>query len=168
MFDEIGKKNLLIDSIDRNRMYNVHFFLNRRPRPVDLFRRRRKERGNQMKLLAVLEIETVMIAGNLNLVEKRLEVGIPIERVEQLVEGNILELRKSNEPVHEKTNVVVTRFLGPESAGIGSNLELTRLSDLAVPILETDIFVSNRNQLNYIHRSSSGRHLLLQSSNLLL
>ena len=111
-----------------------------------------------MTLLAVMEIEAFVVVGNLNLVEKRLEIGVPIHRVEQLFERNILELRKSNEPVHEKTNVVVARFLGRKSTVLGSNLELARLSYLGIPSIETGVLVSNRNHRNHrnqIHRSTS-------------
>ena len=111
-----------------------------------------------MKLLVVIEIEAFMVVGNLDPVEKRLEVGVPIERVEQLVERNILELRKSQEPVHEKTNVVVTRFLGRKSTVLGANLELARLSYLGIPSIETGVLDSNRNHRNHrnqIHRSTS-------------
>ncbi len=123
-----------------------------------------------MRLLDVIEIEAYMVDGNLDLVEKRLEVGVPIERIEQLVERNILELKKSHEPVHEKPNVVIARFLGRKSTFVGSNHELARLSYLGIPTRETGVLVNNRNhhKRNHIHRSVSISHLLLQSSNLLL
>ncbi len=122
-----------------------------------------------MRLLDVIEIEPFMVDGNLNLVEKRLEVGVPIERIEQLVERNILELRKSQEPVNEKPNVVIARFLGRKSTFVGSNHELARLSYLGIPSSETGVLDNNRNHhRNHIHRSVSSSNLLLQSSNLLL
>ena len=123
-----------------------------------------------MRLLAVIEIEAFMVNGNLNLVEKRLEVGVPIERIEQLVERNIRELRKSQEPVNEKPNVVIARFLGTKSTFVGSNHELARLSYLGIPSSETDVLDNNRNHhnRNHIHRSVSISNLLLQSINLLL
>ena len=108
-----------------------------------------------MTLLAVMEIEAFVVVGNLNLVEKRLEIGVPIHRVEQLFERNILELRKSNEPVHEKTNVVVARFLGRKSTVLGSNLEFARLGYLGVPSSNPDVLDSNRNHGNHFHRSRS-------------
>ena len=108
-----------------------------------------------MKLLAVIEIEAFMVVGNLDLVEKRLEIGVPIDWVEQLFERNILELRKSIEPVHEKTNVVVARFLGRKSTVLGSNLELARLSYLGIPSSKPDVLDSNRNHGNHFHRSRS-------------
>jgi hypothetical protein len=85
-----------------------------------------------MELLLVILVETNMIDRNLNHVEKSLKVGIAIQRIKELLEGNILELRMSREPVIEKANVLIARPLGTESIVLVSNLELARLSNLSI------------------------------------
>jgi hypothetical protein len=82
-----------------------------------------------MELLLVILVETNMIDRNLNHVEKSLKVGIAIQRIKELLEGNILERR---EPVIEKANVLIARPLGTESIVLVSNLELARLSNLSI------------------------------------
>ena len=82
-----------------------------------------------MELLLVILVETNMIDRNLNHVEKSLKVGIAIQRIKELLEGNILERR---EPVIEKANVLIARPLGTENIVLVSNLELARLSNLSI------------------------------------
>jgi hypothetical protein len=65
-----------------------------------------------MKLPAVLDVKPIMVLGNLDSVEKRLEVCVAVGRVKQLLKRNIFELGKSDEAVDEESNVVVARFLG--------------------------------------------------------
>ena len=89
-----------------------------------------------MVLLRVVQVESLMIIGNLDPVEKSLKVGIAIHRIKEVIKRSILELRKSEEPSHEKANVVVARLLGRESTVLGSNLELASQSNLGIPLIE--------------------------------
>jgi hypothetical protein len=115
-----------------------------------------------MSLLPVILIETFMILRDMDHVEKRLEVGIPIGWVKELFERNMLELSKSIEPIDEKADVLVAGCLGIEGSSL-TNHELARLSNLPVPINEAVVLDSKR---DHIHRSGASSYLLLQGSNL--
>jgi hypothetical protein len=119
-----------------------------------------------MNLPAVVEVKSFMILRDLDDVEKRLEVSIAIGWVKQLLKRNRLELRKSDETVHEEPNVVVAAFLG-KSTILGSNLELARLSNLCIPRTKADDLGSNWHHVSHFHRSSSSNSNSLRS-NLLL
>ena len=115
-----------------------------------------------MLLLDVVEVEAIMVSRDWNLVEEVLEVGVVVLWVEELFECNILELRKSVEPIHEEPNVNIARTLGREGIST-SNLELARLSDIGIPINKCNGL--GLDQL-HLHRSSSHWKLLLQCNNL--
>ena len=115
-----------------------------------------------MLLLDVVEVEAIMVSRDWNLVEEVLEVGVVVLWVEELFECNILELRKSVEPIHEEPNVNIARTLGREGIST-SNLELARLSDIGIPITKCNGL--GLDQL-HLHRSSSHWKLLLQCNNL--
>ena len=119
-----------------------------------------------MVLLRVVQVEPLMIIGNLDHVEKSLKVGIAIHRIEEVIERSILELRKSEEPSHEKANVVVARLLGRESTVLRSNLELARLSNLGIPLIKR-LDPDNGGHLHRFSNWPSSSNMLLQTCNLL-
>lgn len=123
-----------------------------RPAESIKFRRwrrgRRQKRRGEMFLLAVVLVEAFMIDWNLNNVEQSLEVRIAIGRIEELFKRNILELRMSKETVDEKASVIVARGLRIECI-VGSNLELARLTDFDVPIIEVSILHWNNRNNNH-------------------
>ncbi len=116
-----------------------------------------------MLLLVVIKVEAIVVSRNWNLVEKELEVCIVVLRVEEFFECNILQLRKSVEPIHEEQNVDIARILGREGIEI-ANFELASLSDLG--ILSRKPNGPGVDQL-HLHRSSTSHwQLLMQCCNL--